>query len=57
MAYFCSFILHVCTVYLNKLNLKQSSGIYYGDFCVIIVVVVVVVVLSFHFSFVDRTSN
>ena len=26
MAYLSSFILHVCTVYLNKLNLEQSSG-------------------------------
>ena len=37
MAHFCSFILHVCTVYLTKLNLEQSLGIFYGDFCVIII--------------------
>ena len=56
-----------CTVYLKKLNQEQSLAIYCGDFCVIIIgrvellslllLLLLFFFLSFHFSFVDRTSN
>lgn len=52
-----------CTVYLNKLNLEQLLGIYYGDLCVIVIgrvellSLLLLFFLLFHFFFVDRTSN